>query len=201
YAIAAHLPMEAILPAYVYFWSLPSIGFFLILIALDRDPARIKRYVILYAVAWIVCGNLLAMAGSSVGPVYYDRLLETDRFTDLLAALQSGAVNGSFIERLQGNLWDLHESGNQALGSGISAFPSVHVSSTMVLALYAHDRLGRVGTVAGSALVAVILFLSVYTGYHYAVDGYASIAMMLFAYAYLKQPSKRGAPKPEVQAA
>ncbi|MEM6728404.1 MAG: phosphatase PAP2 family protein, partial [Pseudomonadota bacterium] len=160
YGWAAHLPMDVVLTAYMKWWSLPVLGFLILLATVDRDEARVRRFAILYAVAWIFCGHVLATLGSSVGPIYYDRLLGGERFADLVAAVEAGAVGGSTIQFIQGALWDLYAQEKQAFGSGISAFPSVHVSSTMVFALYVHERLPKIGAVLGTAMVAVILFLS-----------------------------------------
>lgn len=150
-----------------------------VLIALfDDDPRRIRTYVILYIFATVGIGNVLALAGMSAGPVYYDRIFDTDRFAGLTQALEAAGLTKGFIGSVQDGLWMLYASGNLGLGGGISAFPSVHVATTLVGALYAWDRNRILGVIA-FVYLAIILILSVHTGYHYAVDGYASILVIL----------------------
>ncbi|MEO0487898.1 MAG: phosphatase PAP2 family protein [Pseudomonadota bacterium] len=197
YAVSADWPMDFLLRGYLIGWSVPVLGFVVFLAVLDRDPERIKRFVILYSIAWLFVGHVVATAGASVGPVYYDRLIGGDRFAELYAAMAGGAIPGTNMEIIQGALWDFYADNKQALGSGISAFPSVHVSSTMVLGLYLYERSPRIGGPIGAAIVLFILFLSVYSGYHYALDGYASILIMGAAYAWLR----RSAAKPSAPTA
>jgi len=56
----------------------------------------------------------------------------------------------------------------------------------MVVALYAFERNRALGVVM-AVYVGAILFLSVYTGYHWLVDGLASILIMIVASIWLKK--------------
>ena len=78
--------------------------------------------------------------------------------------------------RVQDMLWDGYQGGGGGFGHGISAAPSLHVASTWLVArmLQAHGR--RALAICGWAFFAVILLGSVHLGWHYAVDGYISIA-------------------------
>ena len=78
-------------------------------------------------------------------------------------------------------LWNVYVDHGQAFGSGISAFPSVHVAMAVVTSLYLAERSRWLAPV-GIAFVAIILFMSVYSGFHYAIDGYASILVVATAY-------------------
>lgn len=178
--------MEWLLPAYMSVWFIPAICFPTFLATFDRNPARVRRFVVLYVLSWVLVGNVSALPFNSVGPVYYDRLLGGTRFADMLAVLETSPLGETIIPRIQDWLWHVHIDNGQAFGSGISAFPSVHVSVAMVAGLYAFER-SRWTAPAGVAFVAVILFLSVYTGYHYAVDGYVSIIVMIGLWAWLRR--------------
>ncbi|WP_352599348.1 phosphatase PAP2 family protein [Mesorhizobium sp. M0488] len=57
---------------------------------------------------------------------------------------------------------------------GISAFPSIHVASSVLFALYATRLSPRLG-VAMWIFAAIIMLGSVVLGWHYAPDGYAGI--------------------------
>lgn len=80
----------------------------------------------------------------------------------------------SAVGYTQENLWRFLAEFNQEKGSGISAFPSVHVAIAALLALYGWER-GPLWAALSGAYCLIILFLSVYLGWHYAVDGYFSI--------------------------
>jgi len=174
-----YLPTKAMTYSYLTVWGLPALTLPAIIAATDVNRVRAKRTLVLYLVAWIFIGNVLALSGLSVGPVYYDRLLGGDRFADLMMALQTSGVSDSHIGRVQQALWDIYTGRSASIGSGISAFPSVHVAIASVTAIYMVERSKWLLPLA-AAFLFFTFFLSVYTGYHYAVDGYASI-LVVFA--------------------
>jgi len=172
------VPVGLLETVYITLWSFPAMTLPIILALTDRDAARMRRILILYAAAWVLIGNVLALAGLSVGPVYYDRLLGGARFADLAAALQQGGVTTSSFGIIQERLWEVYRQSSVVIGSGISAFPSVHVAVATVTVIYLAER-SRRWLIPGVPFLALILFTSVYTGYHYAIDGYASILVIL----------------------
>lgn len=172
-----NFPITGYLSYYLTLWLPPAMLLMPFIAACDDDRERVARYVVLYCVAWVVVGNVFAFAGSSVGPVYYDSLLGGDRFAGLITALTE---SGSFETKLghtQQALWRLYEEHKMLPGLGISAFPSVHVSVANVVALYLLER-SRILAIPGFAFLGATFFLSVYTGYHYALDGYFSILIV-----------------------
>ncbi|MCO6384023.1 phosphatase PAP2 family protein [Oceanicola sp. 502str15] len=181
--------------AYTKIWGVWALLFPVLLVLLDSDRARVKRFLVLYLVAWVVIGNVLALSGLSVGPIFYDRLLGGERFAGLIEVLEDGGIGQTVIGMTQQALWELYATGNNYIGPGISAFPSVHVAVAGVAAIYLAERSRWLG-VAGLLYLAVVLFLSVYTGYHYAVDGYASIAVVGLVWAALKRRDGRRAADP-----
>ena len=175
-----------LLPVYMAIWAAPALFLPMIVVALDKDEARSNRFAILYVVGWIVLGNAVALAGLSGGPVYYDRIEGGERFAELTRSLVDIGVAGSPIGALQETLWRLYDEGSPALGGGISAFPSVHVGAATVFGLYLVERSKWLIPVA-LAFVGTILFLSVFIGYHYAVDGYFSIALVMGVWLWLRR--------------
>ncbi|MCA0994465.1 phosphatase PAP2 family protein [Alloyangia pacifica] len=167
-----------ILPLYQGPWLVLAFLFPVLLVATDDDSARVSRFLGLYCAAWLLIGNLLALSGLSVGPIYYDRLLGTARFSELQQVLNTQGVDQTLLGHVQEFLWRAYSSGEQALGTGISAFPSVHVSVAFTIALYCLERSALL-VLPGLAFAAAILLMSVWSGYHYAIDGYVSILAML----------------------
>lgn len=184
--LAAYLPVEALINSYLAVWGLPALALPVIVAVSDGDHARSMRTLVMYLVAWIGIGNVLAFAGLSVGPVYYDRLLGTERFADLTSILHSSGVSATHIGYIQQALWDIYSGQSASVGSGISAFPSVHVATATVTAIYMVERSKWLLPLAALFLLS-ILFVSIFTGYHYAVDGYASIIVIFGLWWVLKR--------------
>ena len=174
---------------YIYLWMPSAILFPTILYLVDRDRQRQRRFLTLYICCWIITGNFLALAGMSAGPIYYDQIVSENSFVGLAAALDHSGISSGSIGQAQDFLWTAYATNQQHLGSGISAFPSVHVAVAAVLALYLFERMPQLWLI-GISYVLIILYLSVYTGFHYAVDGYASILLVFCVWLYLKRKER-----------
>ncbi len=156
------------------------------LVLFDKNPTRMLRYILLYFVAFFVIGNVFALMFLSVGPVYFDQYYGMEAFAGLQGALEKSGVSASHIGYVQTALGEIFFANDGTEASDVAAFPSVHVSSIMVVALYAFDR-NRVLGVVMAVFVGAVLFMSVYTGYHWLVDGLASILIMIAANLWLKK--------------
>ena len=77
-------------------------------------------------------------------------------------------------------LWDGY-AGISKGTIGISAFPSLHVASAVLFALYAMRRSAIAGTMLWT-FAALIMLGSVVLGWHYAVDGYAGALLTLLTW-------------------
>ena len=187
-----HLPLEWLAGFYLHGWLTIAIILPIALATLDSDEARVKRILILYASAWIIIGNLLALAGLSVGPIFFDRFYGGDYFADLPGSFLPIGPNMQVIRNAQESLWILYTHFGQSQGTGISAFPSVHVSVATLVGIYLYERSAYLLPFA-VIWVAAILYMSVYTGYHYAIDGYASIAFIVGLWLYLRRRDKKAA--------
>jgi hypothetical protein len=162
----------------VYFgvWALLLTALMLaVLLVPALKPVR-AQYVWTTIVTWVVLGNVLAGAFMSAGPVFYARVTGGDaRFDALLSFIAQHSTGHGFGHRL---LWRYHLSGEVGIGAAISAFPSMHLAAATLFVLLA-ARIDRRWMAAAIVYCAVILFGSVYLGWHYAIDGYFSIAAVL----------------------
>ena len=190
HAVGEVVPMGYVLPLYLSVWAFPALCLPVFLAAFDKDALRVRRFLVLYVLSWVLIGNVLALIFNSAGPVFYDRLLGGDRFAEMLAVIEASPLAATAFPDIQNTLWRVYVENGQAFGSGISAFPSVHVSVAMVTGLYAIER-SRWMAPFGVAFVVGILFLSVYTGYHYALDGYVSILVMAGLWHWLRRRDAR----------
>lgn len=184
--LASYIPANAIVILYFGIWTLPAIFLPVIIAITDTDAERTKRFLILHVLCWIGLGNVVATLFSSVGPIYYDRLLGGERFADLNTALETSGITASKLGVVQQGLWTQYIENGQSIGSGISAFPSVHVGVATVFALYLAER-SRALMPVGIVFLGAICFASVYNGWHYAVDGYASMVLVFLAWALMQR--------------
>lgn len=137
-----------------------------------RPDSRLRlQFLIAFILCWSVGGNLIATIFSSAGPVYYDRIGLGDTFAGLMGLLQAHAETGAItVINTQNFLWDLHTL-SQPLHS-ISAFPSMHVTSSVLMAIFL-SRLFKVLGIASWIFALGIMIGSVLLAWHYAVDGLA----------------------------
>ncbi|HPG21259.1 MAG TPA: phosphatase PAP2 family protein [Amaricoccus sp.] len=153
-------------------WFAQFFGFVLFAAFLTRDRLRI-RYLIALAGTLILLGTLGRIAGASAGPIFFDRMQGGARFADLatcLAATRPGAAMLAASDYLYAS----YRSDTAVFGSGISAMPSIHVAIATLNALFLRALNPQLAPI-GAIFAASILFGSVYFGWHYALDGYASI--------------------------
>jgi membrane-associated phospholipid phosphatase len=145
------------------------------------------RYLLGFMLVWIIVGNVLAGEFMSAGPAFYGFVTgDESRFAQQLAFLAHGAGAANSAASYQDYLWSLQAIGQPGFGSGISAFPSVHVGLAMLNALFLAERSRRLGIIA-FGYVALIIASSVYLGWHYAIDGYAAVAIVLAIHVALRK--------------
>lgn len=128
----------------------------------------------------------MAIALMSGGPVFFDRLTDTTRFAKFSVAFAASGLVKSYVAETQRLLWLLYTDYSRSFGSGISAFPSLHVAMAMLYTLYLWDVSRIMGGLA-SLFLLFILYFSVFTGFHYAIDGYASIVLLLVGWRWLRK--------------
>lgn len=126
-----------------------------------------------FVICWILLGTFLAIAMPSVGPCYYGKLYQPDVYAELMQRLQDiNQTHPVSALRVQDALWLKHSENVVAVGSGISAMPSMHVSIATIIALLLRRlRLAWIGW----PFLALIFIGSVHLGWHYAVDGIVAV--------------------------
>ena len=160
----------------------------LFFVATSPEAASIRtRYILSFMLVWIVVGNIFAVMFLSAGPAFYGEVTgDMHRFGEQLAFLARGVDSPNSSAANQAYLWNLYQAGLTGFGSGISAFPSVHVGLVTLNALFIGEYSRRLGFVA-FGYVAFVLASSVYLAWHYAIDGYAAIALTAVIYLALRR--------------
>jgi hypothetical protein len=156
----------------------------------DRsNPQARMAFLIAHVLTWGIGGTLVAMALSSAGPVYLERLEISTVFVPLTSALQemSARVWLPALE-VQEPLWDGY-TGKGPI-AGISAMPSMHVGSTTLFACYAFTWRRWAGWLM-VGFRCLMLPGSVALGWHSAVDGYLGTAIALLFWYLAGRAVKR----------
>jgi len=152
-------------------------------VAISPKADRIRqRFLATTFLGWVLIGNVVAGLVPTAGPAFY-RLVTGDptRFGKVRDFVETTAGSFSSAADEQHYLWLLHASGVTGFGSGISAFPSMHVATIAINALFIGEFSRRVAVVSW-AYTALIMLSSVYLGWHYAVDGYVALTLSIAIY-------------------
>lgn len=141
-----------------------------------RSRTRMQ-YLLAFAFSWFVAGNLLAAIFSSAGPCFYGHLHSGhDPYAAQMTYLRE--VNRHWpiwSLQIQDLLWQSYVTGSGAV-SGISAMPSMHVTSTVLIAILC-SRTHRLAGLAAWIYTALIVLGSVHLAWHYAVDSIMGAAL------------------------
>jgi membrane-associated phospholipid phosphatase len=187
-----NLPHEYILPLFggpfvlSFFTGLYNVWLFLMYMVLLiacflRPESRVRmQYLVAFVLTWAVGGNLVATLFASVGPVYYGNLGLGEIYAPLLGHLDRHAETGFVtVRETQELLWSFYVAEDSL--NGISAFPSMHVASSALMAIFAFCWTRLAGYLM-SAFALIILIGSVLLAWHYAVDGYAGLVIAWLAW-------------------
>jgi hypothetical protein len=141
------------------------------------------QFLLAFAFAWFIAGNVLAVVFSSAGPCYYGLLhLPHDPYAAQMVYLRGAAANWPvWSVAVQDALWQSYIGGDSAV-AGISAMPSMHVAIAVVVMMLGW----RTNKVLGWALTGftiVVVIGAVHLAWHYAVDTIAG-AGLGFAFWY-----------------
>ena len=143
-----------------------------------EDRTLRYRYFFSYFVMWTIGGIFMAVGLASVGPCFLEPVLGNSYFAEQMAYLHSAHQQYPVdVLEVQTEMVAWFESGNYGLGRGISAMPSMHVALAFLFFLAMRHVSHWAGWFFGAFFV-IIQLSSVHLAYHYAIDGYASIALV-----------------------
>lgn len=136
------------------------------------------QYIIATLLTWSLLGNVAAILLSSAGPAYYGAIVgDAEAYAPLMQHLQDlhaskplGAVAFHDV------LWDMYVNPATRM-SGISAMPSLHcASSLLLLGLFWRWPIARVLLIGFNVVIYVG---SIVLAWHYAIDGIVSAVLVL----------------------
>jgi membrane-associated phospholipid phosphatase len=126
---------------------------------------------------YAILGTAAATTFSSVGPIFYtDFYPGAHQFTQIKPAIL-GNPYVSNIKDYAAYLLNAYRNKQYMFSSGISAFPSVHVAVATLSAWFL-TSFGRRWALLGWSNAVIIQYASIYSGWHYAIDGDASLFLV-----------------------
>jgi hypothetical protein len=176
--VLGHPLVTAALAQLYHTWFLLIYAGTLFFALLVKDAALRCRYFLAYFLTWTIGGMAMAVGFASVGPCFLEPILGQAHFAEQMAYLE--AANRQYpvaTLEVQHALVEWFRSGDLTLGRGISAMPSMHVALAFLFFL-AMRKVSRAAGWFFGAYCAAIMIASVHLGYHYAVDGYVSLALV-----------------------
>ena len=153
---------------FVYAGWVPTQLVIMFIVMLQPPSAQKSRSMIAYSLSWLVLGVGAAVAFSSAGPIFYDRLYGGSNFAALTETLRARGATLAITET--DAMWKAYATNQPGLVAGISAMPSLHVAISFWMVLTARSLAPRFTWLA----IAYFLFIwvaSVQLGWHYLADG------------------------------
>lgn len=143
-----------------------------------RRQALRMQFFLSFILSWGLVGNLAATVLSSAGPVYFELATGLESpFAPLMAYLrEANEIYPIWTLELQERLWTAYITDSEELGKGISAMPSMHVSTAVLFMLVAWNTNRKLGW-AFAAYAGAVMIGSVHLAWHYALDGYVGAVM------------------------
>jgi PAP2 superfamily len=172
--------------AYSGLWFLQVVAS-IVFAAFLFDRRKRETYFLTLIVSTTLLSTLLRVVGSSAGPIFYDRIHGGDRFSALMANLLA-SEGGSSVLGISDYLYYSYISESVVVGTGISAMPSFHVAFATLNSLFFMSVNRIVGRIM-IGFASVIMFGSVYFGWHYALDGYVSILVVCLIWRWAEKVS------------
>ncbi len=184
----ANFPFAGVIYHPVWFGS---IVIALLLAVFAPSSPQKSAIIVSYFVLWSLVAPLVHTALPAAGPIFYEAMGYGPRFAEMQHNPETAAV-ASY-------LWEFYASGSFGAGNGISAMPSMHVttSSWVVIATFTLRR-----NWLPFALTAwlVIFTLSIALGWHYALDGVVGAFAAIAVYRLCLLIFSRRADNPAIDA-
>jgi len=169
----ANFPLAGIIYHPVWF---SSIVIALLIAAFAPTSPQKSAVIVSYFVLWTLVAPIVHSVLPAVGPIFFEAMGYGGRFAAMEHNPETAAVAGY--------LWSFYESGSYGAGNGISAMPSMHVTTStwVVIAVLV---LRRSWLPVAAAAWVTIFTLSIALGWHYAVDGIVGALAAVATYGSL----------------
>lgn len=165
---------------YSYFlWFLFLYAIIIFNLFFDRKIHRRFRFLWAFFLSWVLIGGVGATVFSSVGPVFWGTFYPdlSNPYADLVELVLSKSESIPGIIRANAKIIVWTQGRELIPPNAVSAMPSMHIAVCWLGTLYAKEIDHRAFS-ASLLYTALVFMAAVYFGYHYAIDGYVSIAIV-----------------------
>ncbi len=141
------------------------------------------QFLIAFLLSWSIGGSLIATLLSSAGPGFFEQMKFTaENYVPLMDYLKSAnEIAPIFALDAQHILWDNYMHNNEIPIASISAMPSMHNTTSFLIAILAWQYNRKAGIIA--SLFALCIFLgSIHLAWHYALDAYIGFIVAGFSW-------------------
>lgn len=143
------------------------------------------RYLMCTLLVWSIVGSVFAGMFLSAGPAFYALVTGDEyRFGEQMALLREHAESSAIV--YQSYLWRAYIADASGFGTGIAAFPSLHVSFVVLHSLFAFEINKKLGFLVLFYAIFV-WFSSVYLAWHYAIDGLFGGILVVAIYYFVRR--------------
>jgi hypothetical protein len=175
----SNVPVTVLLSANYFLWAAVLWGMAVALGFSGRNDEIRTRFFLTFMLTWSFGGTLLAILFSSAGPCFWQQLhLPGNPYAGIMENLQrANAIVPLGVVEEQNTLWMGYSK--HTLIAGISAMPSMHNATALLLALTAL-HLGRTLAILLWCHCVLVFLGSIWLGWHYSIDAYAAFAITSF---------------------
>ena len=145
-----------------------------------RDNPLRQRFLVAFLLTWLIGTGALGTMFSSAGPCFYGFIVPGENpYAPLMAYLRhANTIYPIWAVPTQDILWQSNVAGHGEI-EGVSAMPSMHVGTSVIFALLGFASGKRWLGWCFIVFTISIFVGSIMLGWHYAVDGYAGVAIAL----------------------
>jgi membrane-associated phospholipid phosphatase len=172
--LLGHPAVTSVINFFYHLWLFVIFGLLSLQAFAMGNPKLRMQLLLSFMLTWILLGTVGALFFSSMGPCYYPSFPpENGPYAPLMHYLKEASeISPVWALDVQQLLWDDYQNSKSGIGRGISAMPSIHVATAVLLALFGW-RYSRPAGIALTLFAVLIMIGSVHLGWHYALDGYA----------------------------
>jgi hypothetical protein len=175
----SNVPVTVLLSVNYFIWAAVLWGMAVALGFSGRNDELRTRFFLTFMLTWSIGGTVIAILFSSAGPCFWQQLhLPGNPYAGIMENLQkANAVVPLGVIEEQNTLWMGYSK--HTLIAGISAMPSMHNATALLLALTAL-HLGRSLSILLWCHCILVFLGSIWLGWHYSIDAYAAFAITSF---------------------
>jgi hypothetical protein len=144
----------------------------------DNNLKRRLRFLWCFLLSWVILGSVMGLYFSSAGPLFYHAFFpgKPDPYTHFVTFIKDYGPSEFPLAYWGGEHLLAWTTSTEMINiNAVAAFPSLHLAIAWLATLYGFKIDRRLGA-AGVMFCVLIYLATILSGFHYAIDGYVSLA-------------------------